>query len=351
MASNDAASQAPDAQMKIDPQRAAQLTANLTSITRSVQAANPTSQPVRYPSQALLDQPNKSSQIRLVAVSKLKPASDILSLSQSPSSLPASATSSSSDTKPSSSPQQPHLHFGENYTQELLHKASILPKSIRWHFIGALQTNKCRTLASRIPNLWAVESVDTAKKADELEKGRRALFSDQSEAGSGRAKTGRDDGSHVDGQGPRSNDADSSAPVDGNTSASQDRLRVFVQVNTSGEDSKSGVAPGTATLDLCRHIRERCPHLQLQGLMTIGALARSVASSSGAAAPNEDFEVLRREREFVVRELGLEGEDGLELSMGMSRDFEEAIRMGSGEVRVGSQIFGERPPKGAGKEG
>lgn len=184
----------------------------------------------------------------------------------------------------------------------------LLPREIRWHFIGALQTNKCKPLAEQIPNLWCVESVDTGKKADQLEKGRAALCEKEREY--------------------------EGVP-----------LRVFVQVNTSGEEEKSGVAPGGAA-DLCRHVREKCPHLKLQGVMTIGAIARSQEAKEGLE--NEDFVRLREVRDQVVRELGLQ-EGDLELSMGMSEDFESAVRCGSNEVRVGSTIFGERPAKGDAK--
>ena len=149
-----------------------------------------------------------------------------------------------------------------------------------------------------------MESVDSAKKADQLEKGRDAL-----------CEKGTD--------------------CDGVT------LRVFVQVNTSGEDEKAGVEPGEAAT-LCKHVRNKCPHLKLQGLMTIGAIARS--KGLGEGKENEDFIILREVRDRVARELGIEGHE-LELSMGMSEDFESAIRCGSSEVRVGSTIFGERPAK------
>merc|ERR1712137_1244567 len=99
---------------------------------------------------------NGSKQIRLIAVSKLKPANDILALHQPPN------------------PTQ--THFGENYVQELLEKSKILPRSIQWHMIGGLQSNKCKQLAEQIPNLWCVSSVDSEKKANELEKGRKALI-------------------------------------------------------------------------------------------------------------------------------------------------------------------------------
>ena len=150
-----------------------------------------------------------------------------------------------------------------------------------------------------------MESVDTAKKADQLEKGRAALCEKEAQyAGT--------------------------------------PLRVFVQVNTSGEEEKSGVEPGEEVAGLCRHVRERCPHLKLQGLMTIGAIARSREVKEGVE--NEDFVRLGEVRDTVAQELGL-GQQDLELSMGMSEDFESAIRCGSNEVRVGSTIFGERPPK------
>ena len=74
--------------------------------------------------------------------------------------------------------------------------------------------------------------------------------------------------------------------------------------------------------------------------MTIGALARSKATTP--ETENEDFISLRTTRDQVAEALGV-GADQLELSMGMSEDFEGAVRLGSDEVRVGSTIFGERP--------
>lgn len=144
--------------------------------------------------------------------------------------------------------------------------------------------------------------MDTVKKADLLEKGRQEVV--------------RDNGDEA-------------------------RLRVMVQVNTSGEESKSGVEPGDA-LSLCRHVREHCPSLRLAGLMTIGAIARSKATSIDTE--NEDFTRLIEVRDGVTQELDM-GKEDLELSMGMSADFESAIVHGSDEIRIGSTIFGERPPR------
>ncbi|TAQ90347.1 hypothetical protein B7494_g1338 [Chlorociboria aeruginascens] len=233
-------------ELKIDPMRAKILTSNLQSV-------------------------------RLVAVSKLKPATDILAL------------------------HAQQEHFGENYAQELMEKAAVLPRSIKWHFIGGLQSNKCKPLASSIPNLFIVSSVDSEKKANQLDKGRAELVS---------------------------SNPNITTP-----------LNIHIQINTSGESSKSGVPPGPETSALCKYVTEKCPHLHLLGLMTIGAIARSKGVEGGKE--NEDFICLREEKERLEKELGVE----LECSMGMSDDFERGIEMGSGEVRVGSSIFGARPKK------
>ncbi|KAH8690921.1 hypothetical protein BGW36DRAFT_389600 [Talaromyces proteolyticus] len=253
--------------MPASASRTATLLSNLTNVSSRITAASST-----------LSRSSSLPPVRLVAVSKLKPASDILALH-------TSSTQS---------------HFGENYLQELLSKSRELPPTIHWHFIGGLQSNKCVTLARDVRALWAVESVDTRKKASLLDRGWRE-------------RTDRE--------------------------GVEERLRVFVQVNTSGEGNKAGVEMRDA-VELCRFVREECGALRLQGLMTIGAIARSTATKEGEE--NEDFVRLRETRETVVRELGLEE---LELSMGMSSDFEGAIALGSDQVRVGTTIFGERPSK------
>ncbi|KAK2607337.1 hypothetical protein N8I77_006017 [Diaporthe amygdali] len=236
----------------------------------------------------------KGRNVRLVAVSKLKPANDILALHGEPAR---------------------QVHFGENYAQELSQKAELLPRSIQWHFIGGLQSTHCKSLA-KIPNLFVVSSIDSAKKAQLLNKARGELIA-------------------------------SAAPA-----AAVPRLSVHVQVNTSGEESKSGAAPGADVVALARLILTECPHLHLLGFMTIGAIARSVATT--AETENEDFVRLKEQRDLVAAELGellaaREDQGELELSMGMSEDFEGAIAMGSSEVRVGSTIFGVRGPKSEAK--
>ncbi|KAK1836218.1 proline synthase co-transcribed bacterial protein [Podospora conica] len=253
-------------EMKIDPARASALVSQIQGVRERIAAVA------------------HGRNVRLVAVSKLKPVNDIVALHEAPTE---------------------QLHFGENYAQELGQKAEILPRTIQWHFIGGLQSGHCKNLA-KIPNLWCVSSIDTLKKAQLLDKYRGDLLK-----------------------------ADPAAP----------KINVHVQVNTSGEESKSGCAPGAETVSLCRAIVKECPNLHLLGLMTIGAIARSVATT--AENENEDFILLKEQRDLVAKELGLERE--LELSMGMSEDFEGAIAMGSHEVRVGSTIFGQRPPKSEAK--
>ncbi|KAL4965353.1 YggS family pyridoxal phosphate enzyme [Aspergillus stella-maris] len=256
--------------MALSPARTTTLLSNLSSVTTRITIATSKCTTSR-------------SAPRLVAVSKLKPASDILALHTPPTT---------------------HLHFGENYLQELQEKARLLPPTIKWHFIGGLQSNKCVSLARDTRALWAVESVDSEKKASLLDKG----------------------------WGDRKSDM-----------GGEEKLRVFVQVNTSGEEAKSGVDPAQEVVGLCRFIREKCPRLKLQGVMTIGAIARSKATTP--ENENEDFICLKEAKDRVNKELVLEGEDALELSMGMSEDFEGAIVLGSDEVRVGTTIFGDRPPK------
>ncbi|KAH8778829.1 hypothetical protein F5883DRAFT_543014 [Diaporthe sp. PMI_573] len=271
-----------ETEMKIDAVRAKALVSQLQDVQHRIAAVA------------------KGGNVRLVAVSKLKPANDILALHGAPAN---------------------HVHFGENYAQELGQKAELLPRSIRWHFIGGLQSTHCKTLA-KIPNLFAVSSVDSAKKAQMLNKARGELIASSPSP------------SH-----------DQEHPVP--------RLNVHVQVNTSGEESKSGVAPGADVVALSRLVLAECPHLNLLGFMTIGAIARSVATTP--ENENEDFVRLREQRDLVAAELADllaargDGAPPLELSMGMSEDFEGAIALGSSEVRVGSTIFGTRGPKSEAK--
>lgn len=210
--------------------------------------------------------------VRLVVVSKYKPASDIQALYDIG-----------------------HRHFGENYVQELVSKANELPKDINWHFIGACQSNKCKQLA-QISNLWGVETVDSESKANKL-------------------NNGRDDDN------------------------SDNKLNVYVQVNTSGEEQKSGLSDMTEIKKLVEHIKSSCPKLNIKGVMTIGSFEQSTTSNTNE---NVDFTKLKQIRDQVAKEAQV---DDLEMSMGMSNDYLQAIKQGSDNVRVGSAIFGARKTK------
>jgi pyridoxal phosphate enzyme (YggS family) len=113
--------------------------------------------------------------------------------------------------------------------------------------------------------------------------------------------------------------------------AKRDVLRVLVQVNTSKEESKGGCEDHEA-LAVAKHIVDTCKNLRFSGLMTIGKL--------GDPNPEPYFKKLAECRADVAKKLGVE-EKSLLLSMGMSGDYELAIRIGSNNMRVGSTIFGE----------
>ncbi len=179
--------------------------------------------------------------------------------------------------------------FGENYLQEALAKMAEVARSeagrsVEWHFIGPIQSNKTRELAERFD--W-VQSLDRLKIAQRLS-----------------------------GQRP----------------AERPPLNVLLQVNVSGEASKHGVAP--AALPQLAHQVVALPGLRLRGLMAIPEPTVDVARQRAAfATMREMFERLRGEP-------GAAGMDTL--SMGMSEDLEAAIAEGSTMVRVGTAIFGAR---------
>lgn len=173
--------------------------------------------------------------------------------------------------------------FGENYVQEGVDKIEALRTlGLEWHFIGPLQSNKTRAVAQAFD--W-VHGIERLRIAERLSAQR-----------------------------------DVHLPP----------LQVCVQVNVSGEDSKSGVAPGEVHA-LARAVAG-LPRLRLRGLMCIPE------PSADASLLRERFATVRRLRDALVA-------DGLALdtlSMGMSHDLELAIAEGATLVRVGTAIFGER---------
>lgn len=108
-----------------------------------------------------------------------------------------------------------------------------------------------------------------------------------------------------------------------------------MQVNCSGEKTKHGLAPDTVQT-VVSEILQTMPSLLIKGLMTIGSAERSLEANQ--AGINADFACLTQLRGRIQQMFPYQ----LELSMGMSADYEVAIQMGSTNIRVGSAIFGER---------
>ncbi|SEA69169.1 YggS family pyridoxal phosphate-dependent enzyme [Paraburkholderia sartisoli] len=175
--------------------------------------------------------------------------------------------------------------FGENYVQEAVTKIEALVDlraNLEWHFIGPLQSNKSKPVAENFD--W-VHSVDRLKIAERLSAQR------------------------PDGLPP---------------------LNVCLQVNASGEASKSGVAPGEA-LELARAVAA-LPRLRLRGLMSIPEPAGDMDAQR---APHRLLHAL-------FEQLRAEGLALDTLSMGMSGDLEAAVIEGATIVRIGTAIFGAR---------
>jgi pyridoxal phosphate enzyme (YggS family) len=180
-----------------------------------------------------------------------------------------------------------HL-FGENYIQEAKQKQAELSGrgDYEFHFIGSLQRNKAK---DAVGSFSLIHSVD-----------RPALARALSDCAQRRMQT-------------------------------QD---ILLQINVSGETTKSGV-PAESAEGLARQIAA-LPHLGLRGLMCIGSY---VDPSQPEEIRGREFRAMQQLRERLQQTLGLPLP---ELSMGMSHDFEIAIRHGATLVRVGSAIFGER---------
>jgi len=176
--------------------------------------------------------------------------------------------------------------FGENYVQEALDKMSELADlraKLQWHLIGPLQSNKTRVVAQSFD--W-VHSIDRLKIAQRLSEQRPEHLPP---------------------------------------------LQVCLQVNVSGESSKSGMPPDEV-FDVAREV-DALPNLRLRGLMSIPEPAR------GLEAQRVPHRALRELLQRVNEREGLALDT---LSMGMTADLEAAILEGATIVRVGSAIFGAR---------
>lgn len=177
--------------------------------------------------------------------------------------------------------------FGENYVQEMVDKYETITDEMRhnieWHFIGSLQTNKVKYIA---PFVDCIHSVPKLKLAKEIDK---------------RAKE------------------------------NNRTINVLLQVNTSGEDSKSGCEPHEAEEVIKSSIG--LDNIKFVGLMTISGL------ESTDDERKEEFKLLRKIRDEIETNLSIELP---ELSMGMTSDYHEAIEEGATMIRIGTAIFGKR---------
>lgn len=170
--------------------------------------------------------------------------------------------------------------FGENKVQDLRAKSENLKAlPIEWHFIGSLQENKINTLLALSPTL--IHSIDSIKLAYALEK-----------------RLSRDNR----------------------------KQRALLQVNASQEISKSGVSIESAR-EIYMQILKECPHIALEGVMSIGA------NTDDTALVENSFKVTRDIFDSV-QNVGAKT-----LSMGMSGDFEIAIAYGANLLRIGSKLF------------
>ncbi|MCE1165649.1 MAG: YggS family pyridoxal phosphate-dependent enzyme [Bacteroidetes bacterium] len=173
--------------------------------------------------------------------------------------------------------------FGENKVQELREKYDVLKdENINWHLVGHLQTNKVKYIAEFVSLIHSVDSIKLAEVINEqAEKHNRVID-------------------------------------------------VLVQVNTSGEDQKSGVEPEEAE-QLCEEI-SLLKNVRLRGLMTIGMFT-------------DDEEIIRsnfRILKNLFEALKEKHKDFVYLSMGMTSDYRIAIEEGANMLRIGSAIFGYR---------
>lgn len=176
--------------------------------------------------------------------------------------------------------------IGENKVQELKAKYDYLAgKNTEFHFIGHLQTNKIKDVLKYADCIQSVDRIDLIHKLDQ-----RLQYEGRS-------------------------------------------INVFLQVNTSYEDSKFGVSPEEA-INLAKEMA-KYDTLKVKGLMTIGLF------SAETEKVRQCFSLLKN-KQLQIQELGLPNFDLKELSMGMSHDFETAIAEGATIVRVGTAIFGDR---------
>tara|TARA_Y100000588_G_scaffold123843_1_gene135698 strand:+ start:662 stop:1297 length:636 start_codon:yes stop_codon:yes gene_type:complete len=177
-----------------------------------------------------------------------------------------------------------HKDFGENKVQELIEKQQKLPKDIRWHMIGHLQTNKVKKV---VPIACLIHSVDSLKLIEIINKESKKL---------------------------------------------NKVTCCLLQVNISGEDSKYGLSAENLKSLVNNNLTNEYKNVQFKGLM-------------GMASFSNDTDLIKRQFK-KLKQLFEDSKEKINdfriLSMGMSNDYKIALEEGSNMIRIGSKIFGER---------
>ena len=193
-----------------------------------------------------------------------------------------------SKTKPNELINQAYLagqiDFGENYVQELVDKYHELPKDIRWHFIGHLQTNKVKLIA---PFVNLIHGVDSLKLLEEINK-----------------------------QAQKNNRI----------------INCLLQIYIAQEDSKFGLS-----FDECKELLQSNSYLNLKNICVVGFMAMASNTDNNEQIKKEFLSLKKFHESMVTVQLPLNI-----LSFGMSSDYQLAIECGSNMIRIGSSIFGER---------
>lgn len=175
--------------------------------------------------------------------------------------------------------------FGENKVQELLEKYEALPKDIRWHMIGHLQTNKVKYIVDKVALIHSVDSLHLAQAIS-----REAM-------------------------------------------KKQLTVKILVEVNAAGEESKYGVSVKDA-IQLVTEIAV-LPGISIQGLMAIAPYVEN-------AEDNRQYFAVLRQLSVDIMNKNIDNVNMSMLSMGMTGDYTIAIEEGATYVRIGTGIFGER---------
>ena len=203
--------------------------------------------------------------VTLIAVSKTKPVEDIQVLYDAG-----------------------HRDFGENYVQELVQKQAVLPKDIRWHFIGHLQTNKVKMIA---PFVHLIHGVDSIKLLEVIDKEGKKL---------------------------------------------NQKINCLLQVHIAKEETKYGLDLQEAQQAAASYFFEKkYQHVELCGLMGMASF------SDDLSLVEQEFKSLK-ELYDAIHQVHKNAAQFNILSMGMSGDYMLAIDNGSTMVRVGSLLFGKR---------